>query len=47
MPTTSYHDSELEHVPAVLLGGPLDGQRYSMPVFPDGGIPNEMSAPLG
>lgn len=46
MAKKTYHDSELEHVPAVMLGGPIDGKRYRMPVFPDGGVPTAFSTPL-
>ncbi len=43
---TTYRDDELEHVPAVLLGGPLDGKRYRLPKFPDGDVPFAFSSPL-
>ncbi|WP_166869329.1 hypothetical protein [Salinibacterium sp. ZJ70] len=43
---SSYHDSELAHVPAILLGGPLDGKRYRVPIFPTGGVPHGFSSPL-
>ncbi|BDV31261.1 hypothetical protein [Microbacterium terricola] len=46
MANKTFHDSELEHVPAVMLGGPIDGKRYRMPVFPGGGIPTAFSTPL-
>lgn len=46
MAKKTYHDSELEHVPAVMLGGPIDGKGYRMPVFPDGGVPTAFSTPL-
>ncbi|WES64647.1 hypothetical protein P0L94_00925 [Microbacter sp. GSS18] len=42
----SYHESELDHVPAVMLGGPIDGKRYKLPVFPEDGIPTGFSTPL-
>jgi len=47
MTANRYHDDELEHVPAVMLGGPLDGRRYRMPVMPGMGIPDGTSVPLG
>lgn len=43
---TSYHESELEHVPGVMLGGPIDGARYKIPVFPGSGVPTGFSTPL-
>lgn len=46
MTTRSYHENELEHVPAVMLGGPIDGKRYRMPVIPGAGVPTEFSTPL-
>ncbi|MCR2784137.1 MULTISPECIES: hypothetical protein [unclassified Microbacterium] len=46
MARKSYHESELEHVPAVMLGGPIDGKRYRMPVIPGGGVPTAFSTPL-
>ncbi len=42
----SFHESELEHVPAVMLGGPIDGRRYRIPVFPGEGVPTGFSTPL-
>lgn len=42
----SYHEDELEHVPAVMLGGPFDGRRYRMPVMPGMGVPHGTSMPL-
>lgn len=43
---SSYHESELEHVAAVMLGGPVEGRRYRMPVMPGGGVPTAFSTPL-
>lgn len=43
---SSYHESELEHVPAVMLGGPVDGKRYRMPIIPGEGVPTAFSTPL-
>lgn len=41
-----YHESELEHVPGVMLGGPIDGKRYRIPVIPGSGVPTGFSTPL-
>lgn len=46
MPRKTYHASELEHVPAVMLGGPIDGKRYRMPIIPGAGVPTTFSTPL-
>ena len=33
---TSFKDGEFGYVPSVILGGPIDGKRYQMPVLPGG-----------
>ncbi len=44
---TTLHEKDLEHVPVVLLGGPLDGQRFKLPLFPPAqSVPPVLSIPL-
>lgn len=46
MPVVS--EDDLPHVPGVLLGGPLDGARYRIPLLPVGATvpPRSISIPL-
>lgn len=46
MSRKSYRAIELEHVPAVMLGGPVDGRRFRMPIIPGLGIPTAYSLAL-
>lgn len=43
---TSFKDGEFGYVPAVMLGGPIDGKRYKLPVLPSGAIPHGMGHPI-
>lgn len=43
---TSFNDGEFGYVPSVMLGGPIDGKRYKMPVLPGGGIPHGLGHPI-
>lgn len=43
---TSFKDGEFGYVPSVMLGGPIDGKRYKMPVLPNGEIPHAMGHPI-
>lgn len=42
----SFKDGEFGWVPSVMLGGPIDGHRYRMPVLPDGSIPHALGHPV-
>lgn len=43
----SLNENVLDHIAAVLLGGPLDGQRFRVPRVPPGqSIPVSVSIPL-
>lgn len=44
---TGFKDGDVEHVVAMLFGGPLDGERYRLPrVPPHGTVPSAVSLPL-
>lgn len=44
---SSFKDGDVEHVVAMLFGGPLDGERYRLPkVPPRGAVPSAVSLPL-
>jgi hypothetical protein len=43
---TSFKDGEFGFVPSVMLGGPIDGKRYKLPILPNGGIPHGFGHPL-
>lgn len=45
MPET-FTDGEFGFVPSVMLGGPIDGKRYKMPVLPNGAIPHGLGHPI-
>ncbi len=42
----SFKDGEFGWAPSVMLGGPIDGSRYRLPVLPNGGIPHGFGHPL-
>lgn len=42
----SFTDGEFGYVPSVMLGGPIDGKRYKMPVLSGGGIPHGFGHPV-
>jgi hypothetical protein len=42
----SFKDGEFGYVAGAFLGGPFDGDRYCLPVLPDGDIPVSVSLPL-
>ena len=41
-----FKDGEFGFVPCVMLGGPLDGKRYKLPILPNGAIPDGFGHPL-
>ena len=43
---TSFKDGEFGYVLSVMLGGPIDGKRYQMPVLPGGGVPRGLGHPI-
>lgn len=44
---TDFKDADVAHVPAVLLGGPLDGERFKIPLVPPAQtVPTSLSVPL-
>lgn len=45
MPKT-FKDGEFGFVPCVMLGGPIDGKRYKLPILPGGAIPDGLGHPL-
>ncbi len=42
----SFKDGEFGFVPGVMLGGPIDGKRYRVPVLPNGNIPDGIGHPI-
>lgn len=45
MPKT-FKDGEFGFVPCVMLGGPIDGKRYKLPILPNGAIPDGLGHPM-
>lgn len=44
---SSFGENDVVHVPVVLLGGPLDGERFKVPrVPPKQTVPTSLSVPL-
>ncbi|QDZ16301.1 hypothetical protein [Humibacter ginsenosidimutans] len=41
----SFKDGEFGFAPSVFLGGPFDGDRYRLPILPDGDVPSMASLP--
>ena len=42
----SFKDGEFGFVPCVMLGGPIDGKLYKLPILPNGAIPDGLGHPL-
>lgn len=42
----SFNEKDVPKVPVVLMGGPLDGQKYAMPVPPGHAVPISVTVPL-
>ncbi|MBB5633307.1 hypothetical protein BKA04_001530 [Cryobacterium mesophilum] len=42
----SFKDGEFGYAPCVMLGGPLDGRRYKLPILPNGTVPDGFGHPL-
>ncbi len=45
MPKT-FTEGEFGMVPCVMLGGPIDGKRYKLPILPGGAIPDGLGHPI-